>query len=245
MDLKTIAKFEGGSRAYGLSTSESDIDLRWIFLHTEIDKILGLSRFEHDSQKTTETDDVFGYELRFFLNLLKRGNTQAQEMLFNNIWLEKSFEFDIIQNNKFNLIDSERIFKTLLGYINGEKHIITGTNHKGKLGEKRRLQLEKYGYSYRNCVHALRLLRVGILFFRDNIYTVNIVEKDKEYGEFIRDVKLNPQNHNAKDLLELIENLENDLKKSFDLRSANYFFNEKIANEICFDLYFPILKNER
>lgn len=237
-----ITKCEGGAKLYGLETEESDVDIRFVFLHTDISKIIGLSRHDHDASKTEESDDSFGYELRFFLNLLKKGNSQAMEMLFNTDWRIDSPQFALIQRNKYDLFYSERLFSMLMGYINGEKRIITGQNTE-KLGAKRKGQLEKFGYSYRNCVHALRLLRTGILFFRDNIYPINIVKQDKEYGQYIRDVKLNPQNYKVENLLNLINSFEADLKKHFELRSQNFIFNEKLANQICYDCYFPILKS--
>jgi len=238
--MKIIAKYIAGSYSYGLKIPESDIDERYLFIHTEISKIIGLEKHDHQSN-LTNGQDSFGYELRNFLNLLKKGNSQAIELLHNNIWIEKSTEFDYFQNNRNFLIDSEKIFRCLLGYVNGEKHIILG-KITGKLGDKRKKQLEEFGYSYKNCVHALRLLRTGIIFFKDNIYPVNIVEQDKEYGNFIRNVKLNPSHYQVDKLMSLIKDLEIGLKKSFDNRAENYQFSDAIANQICFNIYFPVLK---
>src|ERR1017187_2237161 len=138
--MKIICKYKGGSLSYGLGTESSDLDLRWVFLHNDISKIIGTERHDHDCQKSVETDDNFGYELRFFFNLLKKGNSQTTEMLFNSNWLVITEDFCLIQKNKFFFIDSEKLFKVLLGYLNGEKHIITGTNFKEKLGAKRKEQ---------------------------------------------------------------------------------------------------------
>lgn len=240
--MKIIAQFISGSRAYGLDTNDSDIDNRYLFLNTEISKIIGLNRHDHQNILNS-SEDSQGFELRHALNLLKKGNTQLLELIHNDKWIVCEPEFTYIQKNKENLISSEQLFKCLLGYVNGEKHIILGANT-GKLGAKRKEQLEKFGYSYRNVVHALRLIRTGILFFRDNIYPVNIVESDKEYGEFIKDVKVNPQNHKVENLINLIEKFESDLKRYFDLRSINYTFNDELANNICYDLYMMILRNK-
>ena len=241
--MKIIGKFQGGSFAYGLSTPESDLDYRWVFLHTDFSKIIGLNKQDHDAAANEESNDNFGYELRFFLKLLQKGNSQATELLWNTNWIQKTPEFDLIQSHKFKLMDSEKLFRMLLGYINGEKRIITGQNT-GKLGEKRKVQLEKFGYSFRNVVHALRLLRTGILFFKYNIYPVNIVEQDKDYGKFILDVKTNPQNHKVDNLIRLIENQEQELKETFDTRYLNHKFDIDVANEICYSLYIPILNKQ-
>jgi predicted nucleotidyltransferase len=242
--MKTIAKYENGSKSYGLSNKDSDKDEAFLFLNTKVSDIIGLNRHDHQN-KLDESIDSTGYELRHFLNLLRKGNSSCLEFLHNEIWIERTKEFDYIKKHKKELIDSKKIFRVLLGYMSGEKHIITGTNHKGKLGEKRKSQLEQFGYSYRNCVHALRLARTGIIFFRDGYYPVNIVECDKDYGAMIKDVKNNPQNYKAENLINLIEKLEGEMKKCFDLRSINYKFNEDIANEICCELYLPFLKETR
>ena len=237
--MKTIFKYAGGSHSYGLQTPESDFDDRFVFLNEDTSKIIGLDRFEH-LQDTADAKDSFGYELVNFFKLLRKGNSQCQESLWLDSYLFRDEQFKIIQDNKFQFISSGQLFKCLIGYLNGEKHIITGQNTK-QLGAKRKSQIEKYGYSYRNCVHALRLGRAGIIFFRDNYYPVNIVKDDKEYGEFIRDVKINPQNHKVDDLINLIEKFELDLKKCYDSRLADYSFNDRLANELIYQFYMPIL----
>lgn len=240
--MKKIASYFGGSKAYGLyQEGISDLDERNLFVNSEISTILGLNRHDHQNS-LSEKEDIQGFELRHFFSLLRKGNTQAQELLFNEDWVSKSESFDKIQSNKWKLIDSERIFKCLLGYIQGEKHIIAGTGHKNGLGKKRRDQLKEFGYSFRNCVHALRLARTGIIFFNENRYAINIVTEDKQYGSLIRDVKINPQKYKYEELILIIEELEADLKDAYNNKSVNYRFDEKIANQLCYDIYMPILK---
>ena len=161
-------------------------------------------------------------------------------MIFNEDWITKLPEFDLIQKNREKLFNSENLFKCLRGYAESEKRQIFGIDT-GKLGEKRKKAIETYGYSYRNASHAIRLLRCGIIFFRDNYYPVNIFQKDKDYGPLCKDIKVNPQNYNPKEIEKLINELDKQLEIQFEKREINYNFDSKFANELCFDLYFPIL----
>ncbi len=240
--MKIIASYLGGSAAYGLfNPLTSDKDVRFVFLNDEIKNILGINRFDHET-KINKDEDSAGFEIRHFLRLAQKSNTQIMEAMFNKVWVEKSADFDLIQDNKYKLTSSNNLFKCLRGYIQGEKSIIVGKNN-GKLGDKRKKQLEKYGYAVSNCCHAIRLIRSGIIFFRDNIYPVNIVEEDKEYGEMIKHLKFNPASYQVENLLKLIDDLEVKLVESFESRGINHVFNEELANELCYDLYMPILKN--
>lgn len=236
-EIHKIYSYLGGSHAYGLNNENSDRDERGVFLNTKKSEIFGLETHEHQENKVTDT---FYFELRNFLKLARKGNTQVLEALFNTNHILTTDQFNIIKASRRSLLDSETIFKTLRGYSQGEKNIIIGANT-GKLGEKRKSAIEKYGYSYRNVVHCLRLLRCGIIFFQTDNYPVNIVEGDKELGPLIKDIKNNPGNHKLPDLLEEITRQDELLKKSFDDRATNYEFDVNIAAEICNYCYKPFL----
>jgi hypothetical protein len=240
--MKVISKYIAGSISYGTNGPDSDEDIRYCFLNIDISKIIGTDRFEHlDKINPEKKEDNFGFELVSYLKLLRKSNTQCVEMLWNDKWLEIAPEFKLIQDNGRVLIDSEAMFKCLRGYSAGEKHKITGITT-GKLGEKRKLMLEKFGYSPSNASHAIRLLRSGILFFRYDDYPVNIVEKDKDYGQLCKDIKLNPQNYNPIEIENLIDNLDKQLEISFQKREVNYTFDNQVANDIIYQCYMPILK---
>jgi predicted nucleotidyltransferase len=241
--MKIIAKYLGGSHSYGLANADSDRDERFLFLNTKISDILGLSR--HDHQNTLNSkDDIQGFELRHFLNLLRRGNTQCLEMLNNSVWLEKTSAFDIIQSNKNRLLHSETIYKCFKGYSYSERNLIFGRAHLGRIGEKRAKAIEQHGYSFRNASHCFRLLRTAILFFKTNEFIVNIVETDKEYGELMKDIKFHPENHKPEQIeLQLIE-LEKDLDEAYSNRNMAFNFDVDFANELCYRLYMPILNQK-
>src|SRR5688572_28894917 len=66
-----------GSRAYGLHTETSDVDIRGVF-------ILPTVRFyslEHIDQVSNETGDIVYYELKRFMELLAKNNPNILELL--------------------------------------------------------------------------------------------------------------------------------------------------------------------
>lgn len=235
--MKTLAKYLGGSTSYGLAVPTSDKDERYLFLHTEISKIIGLERYEHQSKQTDEIDS-FGWELRHALNLLKRGNTQILEILYNDQWIEITDEFKYIQSYRDKLIDSHKLYKCLKGYAFSERQLVLG-KRTGVLGGKRKLSLDEHGYSFRNLVQYLRLCLAGDIFFQDGRFPVNI--RNESGGDLLFDIKINPGNYNKDRAILLMDEFERKLDASYANIKVVYSYNDEIANQICFDLYYPIL----
>lgn len=236
--MKTLAKYLGGSISYGLSTPESDLDERYVFIHTEYSKILGLERHEHQCRQT-DSEDVFGWELRHFLNLLKNGNTSCLEMLYNDTWLEITDDWKYIQSYKTRLIDSHKLYKCLRGYCQSERKLVLG-ERTGVLGGKRRSHLDLYGFSFKNAVQFFRLCLCGKVFFQEGYFPVNIRKIDTDGLLF--DIKTNPGQYNRDQIIELMKNYENLLDDSYQSIKVIYEYDAKIANTICYELYMPILK---
>lgn len=239
--MKILAKYLGGSTSYGLATPESDKDERYIFLHTEISKILGLDRYQHES-KQTDSIDSFGWDLRHALNLLKRGNTMVLEILYNNDWLEVTPEFLYLQSFKNQLIDSHKLYKCLIGYCFSERQLVLG-KRTGLLGGKRKESLERFGYSPKNLVQYLRLCLAGTVFFQDGYFPVNIRKLDER--DLLFNIKTNPQNFNKETAIKLMDDFEIKLNNSYTNIKYIYQYNEKLANQLCYDLYFPILASAK
>lgn len=237
--MKIICEIIAGSRLYGLETPESDKDLRGVFLNTSPNSILGLDR---DELIKKESIDSLHFELRHFLRSLKKTNTQMIELLFadESDFLLLEPEFAEIQNNKFKLIDSNLFFKSLLGYIFNEKRLANG-ERVGKLGGKRKNNLEKYGFSPKNFSHLFRLAHCGSLFFETGFYPVNLKKHDPEFRDFIFEVKTQPEKFNKDELNDLAQKSEDRLKKSFDRKKQTFTFDYKLANEFCYKFYMPFL----
>lgn len=238
--MQMLVKSLGGSRAYGLDTPESDMDYRGVFINTEPSKILGLDRMDHVQKQ--ETDDVVYYEFRKFFELLRNGNTGALELLFTEkaCLLETSVEFSEVQENKLKFVDTDKMFKCLLGYMQGERRLANG-ERTGQLGSKRKAQLEKYGFSPKNATQLLRLAWCGTILFQKGYFPVNVKSEDPEFYKNLFSVKTEPEKYSKEILNETFNSAETALKKSYESKKFTYKFDEKLANEILRKSYLPFL----
>lgn len=239
--MKIICKYHGGSHSYGLATPDSDLDIRGVFLNNTIGTIIGLDRFEHQDTRANG-DDKFYYELRHFFNLLRRGNSQCLEMLFNINWLYLTPTFSKIIKNRENFIDTDKIFKCLRGYIQSEKSLCLGRKT-GLLGTKRKLDIDKFGFSPKNLTQLIRLTYCGSILFTKGYFPVNIRDDNKVIGDILFDIKTNPQNYDKQFVNEGIEKAEKDLVKSYESRIFNYSFDVDLANNIITNIYLRELEN--
>lgn len=242
--MRVLASMLGGSVAYGLNTPSSDKDERYVFQNTEIDTILGMSKYE-DQINQNETEDRVGYELRRYFQLLRKTNSSVMELLFNKNWIELNKDFEnFVLNKKERFLDTEYTFKSLCGYIFGEKKLITGDGKTGKLGSKRKNALEQFGYSNRNAVQCLRLIHCAATFFAKQYFPVNIREDAPELADYLMSIKTRPQDHKVEKIIEMIDDGETKMKEVFDTRdkSKDFKFDTDYANCVIFQLYFPILK---
>lgn len=238
MHMKMLIKLLGGSTAYGLNTPESDLDYRGVFINVDSSKILGLDRMDHMQKQ--ETDDIVYYELRKFFELLQNGNTGALEILFAEEYLETSNVFEEIRANKFKLVDTDKMFRCLLGYMQGERRLANG-ERTGQLGGKRKSQLEKYGFSPKNFTQIFRLANCGVSLFEKGYFPVNMKKYDETVHAFLMRVKTNPESYNKEQLNNLADHYETELKKAYDSRKFKYEFDREYANDVLRRAYLPYL----
>ena len=226
---------------YGLSGPDSDIDLRGVFVNDKISTIIGLDRYEHQDLKS-ETEDTFYFELRHFLNSLRKTNTQAVEILYNDEWQQIEPAFKQIQSNREKLIDSEYLYSSLCGYMQGEVRLANG-ERQGDIGKKRRSAIEKYGFSPKNWVNLFRLAYCGVYFFDHGVYPTNFVKYWPKLGKQLYDLKNNPERYQLADLQQLYLEAKQDLDEAYAVSTVHFKFSPDLANQILLDNYLPILTN--
>lgn len=238
--MKYLVKTLGGSTAYGLNTPTSDMDYRGVFLNTEPAKILGLSRFYVVQKQETE-DEVY-YEARKFFELLKEGNTGALEILFtdptNYLLMDDSFAS--VVENRHQFVDTERMFRCLLGYMQSERRLANG-ERTGLLGSKRKAQLDLYGFSPKNFVQLFRLCWAGQVLFQTGEFPVHVGSWNKGFRDELFDLKTNPQNYTKEQLNKRVDEQEVVFKQAFENRKVTRVFNLDLANELLRELYLPHL----
>lgn len=245
--MKTIFKKFGGSISYGLNTPNSDSDYIGVFCHTEPRYILGLNRFDHLIKKSEAHDNVncddVNFEVRHFLSLLNKGNTMAMECLFDSKSIQTSPEWDLIFENKFNLLDKKAIYKSLKGYMQGELRLALGIRT-GKLGSKRFESVEAYGFSPKNFVQLLRLAYCGRVFFETGYFPVNIKVYDSDFARYLLSIKTSPKNFTPLELRKKCEEYELALDSAYQKCSIYYKFDPYIANDLLLKIYKPFLSTE-
>jgi predicted nucleotidyltransferase len=184
---RTICRIVAGSRLYGLDTPDSDVDTRGVFLNTGHAEILGLSR---EINIKSRVEDTLLVEFRHYLGHLRRTNTSAIELLFAEGFEVLEDEFRIVRENRQRLIDSDRLFISLMGYIQSERRLANG-DRTGELGGKRKEWLDRYGFSPKNFSHLLRLAHCGEAFFRTSVYPVCL--RGSPAHELIFSIKTEPE----------------------------------------------------
>jgi len=239
---KILCQYLGGSHLYGLNGPDSDEDIRGIFMNTDPSYILGLNRFD-EHRKIKDGEDIVYKEVSPFIRLLKKANTEALEVLFapNSSFNKSTKEFDFIRGYTWRLLDSEKLFKCLMGYMQGELRLALGIR-KGKIGGKRYAQVEKLGFSPKNFTQLFRLAYVGIFFFTTNRFIVDTSQFPASIYKLLRDVKFKPEEFEKDWMEEKARDLESQLRDCFQHRMRDYTFDERVANHILLELYKPYLK---
>lgn len=122
-----LFKAISGSRAYGTNTPESDFDYRGIYILPEED-ILGDTYIE---QVSDTTNDTIYYEIKRFLELVRKNNPNILELLNvpENCIIYKHPLIDLILNQKDKFITKE-CAKTIGGYAKSQIAKSSGLNKK-------------------------------------------------------------------------------------------------------------------
>lgn len=221
--MKILCQYQGGSHLYGMSTPQSDVDTRGVFLNTDPLYVFGFYTKEQVTKQNTEQDLVL-HELTRFLHLATNTNTQVMECLFapkdSFEILDQNFK-EMVIDQRYAFIDSEKMLSTLKGYLYNETRLAMG-ERTGQLGGKRKEAIDTYGFSYKNFGHLFRLAECGRYFFEHNDYPVRLKDFNPELHDFCMDVKLNPGNHNKEDLLAKATDLQAQMIRAYEERSCNW-----------------------
>jgi uncharacterized protein len=243
--MRLICKQIGGSYAYGLNTPQSDMDYRGIFLHEDPKFILGMgcnvASHEHYTRQNEQTDEAYK-EFRNAMRLLRGANTEMVELLYADLWVTISPEWHLVRSFKHKLVDSEKLYKCLLGYMQGELRLANG-ERTGRLGGKRKNAIDEYGYSAKNFIQLLRLAWCGAVYFEKGYFPVNIQKENRLFAEHLLNIKTKPENYTKGELNSWAKAAEENLSIAFEKRQFDTKFDEDLANELIYEIYFKVLKN--
>ena len=235
----------GGSHAYGLNTPQSDLDYRGVYSSNGINTILGLCQQDFATHTEISTDDNIYYELRKYLSMLRKTNSVAIELLYNEDWLHITPLFQLIQAKRELLIDSHCFYKSLKGYMLGELKLATG-ERTGKLGGKRKESIDELGFSPKNFVQLLRLATCGAEFFKTGNFPLRVESFSKEFRDMLLEIKLEPKKHWTKEsLCRVVGAAELCLDLAYQQTKISYHFDDKVANNILMLAYNGALEHHK
>jgi predicted nucleotidyltransferase len=244
--MKTIAKWLGGSHAYKLNTSTSDIDERGVFMSEEHDVILGLKKFNQETI-TNKTKDSQMLEVRYLMELLKNGKMNAIEGLWLEPadYIETTPEFLEIRSRRKRLLDTEQLYNSLRGFLKSQKGKVFGPVEGNKEEDSlRRTAIEQYGFYPKPAYHTLRLAETGVHYFFTGNYRVAPVNC---HATCLR-LKTNPETFSLSEVQDLVNEAEASLERTYQNRIANHIFDYELANDLLLFLYsdslFSALKNK-
>lgn len=242
--VKILCEILGGSHLYGLNTPKSDVDYRFVFMHTDLAKTLGLGKTETLDEKTEESDRV-GYEVRHYFNLLRKTNNQVVEVLFAP---EKAFKTldpqfkRLVIEQRHRFLDTERFHSSLRGYIQSELRLANG-ERKGRLGGQRKDNIDEFGFSPKNFVQLIRLTEAGKHFFNTGIFPVRIDEVNAPLAKELIDLKTNPKNYTRQQLNGVVVNFEAAMEHAYATRDTtkDYKYDTEYVDRVLLELYKPVI----
>jgi predicted nucleotidyltransferase len=157
--MKVIYEILYGSDAYGTTTNDSDNDIRGILLPT-IDESLSMNGL-NDVQVKNDQEDRVMFPLQKFVRLAIRSNPAVFEWLFvpNTCIRIMEEPAKMLRNNRL-LFLSKEIYPRFRGFAYSEFSSLTKMT--GETGAKRKDQIMTFGYSPKNAMNCIRLIRQGV-----------------------------------------------------------------------------------
>ncbi len=172
-DTRLILKVYVGSHSYGTNTKDSDEDFKGVCIPPK-NYLLGLDNFEQKEQKEP---DIVIFSLKKFVYLALQNNPNILDALFvakNHILFINEFGQEL-RDLRYDFL-SKRVYKTYGGYAYSQLKKMVSVDYKAQ--GKRLEDVQKYGYSTKNAMHLIRLLRMGIEILTDG--EVNVLRHDNQ-----------------------------------------------------------------
>jgi predicted nucleotidyltransferase len=210
-----------GSQAHGtyipdnIPDSIDDIDTLGVAVLPK-EYYLGLGSYRKVNEQYNKFHgkyDILIYEFKKFIYLLFKSNPNVMSLL----WVR---EQDIIFANEAGklllenkeLFLSKKMYKTLVGYAEGQLKKMTHFSFEGYMGEKRKKLVDKFGYDCKNASHCIRLLKMGIDLMKTGKL---IVYRKKDKDEIISIKKGKWKLYEIKQYAEeLLDEFNNQFKNS-------------------------------
>ena len=168
-----------GSHVYGTNNESSDLDFRAVYLAPP-EHYIGIKSHKQTYNSISEELDYTAFEFKHFLHLAINANPNVLELLFLNtseyiLGEEDNFQVELFENASSWFL-SQKLYKTYVGYATSQYSKILGETT-GKMGEKRKDLLKKYGYETKMASHAIRLLKTLNFFLETGVFRTKPPER--------------------------------------------------------------------
>lgn len=143
---------------------------------------LGMGKFEQYERLPKDDNpadpwDIVIYEFHKYVRLLIKSNPNVLSLL----WLPEMYylhikpEGQVLIDNR-NLFVSKAAYHSFSGYAYGQLKRMTKREPNWRMGAKRKVLFEKFGYDTKNASHLIRLLKMGTEFLVEG--ELFVVRKD-------------------------------------------------------------------
>lgn len=221
-DKVLLYKSKIGSRLYGTHSENSDRDFLSVCAPKDPLKIFCISSsWDKGKEKNDGEVDEKLYDIRRFVSMALSGQTMVLESLFADSddveYVDPVFEL-MRTNRKLFLWSKMSIVGPALGYAQNEYRMAIGETT-GKLGEKRKEDLKRFGYSPKSFHHCLRVMKQALYALETGEFSPYPFDHGGKYWKgFLLDVKAGIVPLNS--VTGVYRNLESCLKE-FHIRYGN------------------------
>ena len=171
-NIKILLAVESGARNWGLQSSESDYDVRFVYYYNR-DEYLKLRKPKNVFVFKDGLMDFQGFDIYKTLDLLLKSNPNTIELLLSNIIYYESKNNELLEcmrdmaKNKFNPVSLFYHYRSM-GFNNYEKYIASDKN----------VTYKRYLYAFRGIFNAM------YIFVNECLPTFDF-EKDVNAGLFV------------------------------------------------------------
>ncbi|MHA2063479.1 MAG: DNA polymerase beta superfamily protein [Candidatus Thorarchaeota archaeon] len=195
-DAEVILSGLRGSHAHGTNLppenvrATDDIDYFAVLNHGPAFYIglHGYWKTQEDYERKVEEVDLKAYNIRKFAHLILKGNPNVHNWLWadpGSILYCKDAGRMFIETREHFL--SRRVLKATAGYADQQiKKMSTLQEYKGYMGEKRKKNVDDFGYDVKNAAHCIRLLWMGTHLANEGELVVKL---PPDFAEEIRSLK--------------------------------------------------------
>lgn len=236
-EMKILFAVENGSRAWGLNSSDSDFDVRFVFVRP-LHEYINLRRRKDVITRTFNNDkiDMVGFDIFKFLTLLSKSNPTCIEWLMSDIvyYGEQPTELINWAKNNFNPTSLYWHYNSM-GKNNYKKYIQSNND----------VNCKRYIYSVRGILNARFIKMFNKLPYMDFEECINVFSlklREPEAFEILKWLINKKRDSLEYDQMERIQDLDDFIEEFIDKREdlpvrrgKDYVLNRYLQKQLLSD----------